>query len=115
MALQPRQSQGIWIDFQVPADARPGNYLGSTTLMSDGKPAAEFQLLLRVLPATLPPPSAYHCYLNVLVDPSSIARFNKLPLWGEEHWRQLREYVQDLAVHGQKRLQRSLWRILGTR
>jgi hypothetical protein len=102
VALQPRQSQGIWIDFQVPVDARPGNYLGSTTLMSDGKPAAEFQLLLRVLPATLPPPSAYHCYLNVLVDPSSIARFNKLPLWGEEHWRQLREYVQDLAVHGQK-------------
>ena len=100
--LEAHQSQGVWIDFQVPRDARPGAYRGAVKVLRNGRTAAQFQLSLQVLPADLPEPSGYHCYLNILVDPSSVARFHQLPLWGNEHWRQLESYVRDLAAHGQK-------------
>jgi hypothetical protein len=102
VSLSPYQSQGVWIDFQVPAQVAPGVYEGDVEVLRDGRAAGRFQLSVQVLAATLPQPAGYHCYLNILVDPSSVARFNKLPLWGEEHWRQLEKYVRDLASHGQK-------------
>jgi hypothetical protein len=102
VSLAAFQSQGVWIDFQVPARARPGAYRGVVEVLKNGQVAAQFQLSLQVLPVTLPEPSGYHCYLNILVDPASVARFNKLPLWGEQHWQRLEKYVRDLAAHGQK-------------
>jgi hypothetical protein len=100
--LRPFQSQGIWIDLKIPKDTAPGKYAGTLTVHRDaGKPAA-FQLSLSVPPCALPDPPEFHCYLNILVDPASVARFNKLPLWGDEHWRQLERYVRNLAEHGQK-------------
>jgi hypothetical protein len=100
--LDAYQSQGVWIDFRVPRDADAGAYHGSVEVLRDGRTAVQFQLSVQVLPAELPEPAGYHCYLNILVDPSSVARFNKLPLWGEEHWQQMGSYVNDLAAHGQK-------------
>lgn len=102
VSLRPYQSQGIWIDFRVPADAPPGKYEGALDLLRDGAKADTFHVKLDVLPVSLPEPSGYHCYLNILVDPSSVARVKRLPLWGEEHWRQLERYLQNLAAHGQK-------------
>jgi hypothetical protein len=99
---EPASKSGIWIDFQVPRDARPGAYDGTVEVLGNGRTAAQFQLALQVLPAELPDPAGYHCYLNILVDPSSVARFNKIPLWSGEHWRQMDNYVRDLAQHGQK-------------
>ena len=102
VSLRPYQSQGIWIDWKVPANAKPGEYNGTLELTRDGAKPEIFHVKLDVLPASLPEPSGYHCYLNILVDPSSVARVNHVPLWGEAHWRQLENYVQDLAAHGQK-------------
>ena len=102
VSLRPYQSQGIWIDWKVPANAVPGEYNGTLELWHDEARPDIFRVKLEVLPATFPEPSGYHCYLNILVDPSSVARVNHLPLWGEAHWRQLENYVQDLAAHGQK-------------
>ena len=102
VALRPYQSQGIWIDWKVPANAEAGEYTGTLELERDGAGPDTFHVRLNVLPVTLPEPSGYHCFLNILVDPSSVARVNRLPLWGEAHWRQLENYVQNLAAHGQK-------------
>ena len=102
VALRPYQSQGIWIDWKVPANAEPGEYAGTLELKRDGASPEVFHIKMDVLPVTLPEPSGYHCFLNILVDPSSVARVNHLPLWGEAHWQQLGNYVQDLADHGQK-------------
>ena len=102
VSLRPYQSQGIWIDWKVPTTTKPGEYHGSLELLHDGTAPDIFHVKLEVLPAALPEPSGYHCYLNILVDPSSVARVNHLQLWGEAHWRQLETYVQDLAAHGQK-------------
>jgi hypothetical protein len=100
--LLAHQSQGVWIDFRVPRDAAPGHYVGTFRVENLAAKPVEFHVSVNVLPLTLPDPPDYRCYLNILVDPSSVARFNKLPLWGEEHWRQLEAYVEDLAAHGQK-------------
>ncbi|HVX67965.1 MAG TPA: glycoside hydrolase domain-containing protein [Bryobacteraceae bacterium] len=102
IALTPLQSQGIWIDLKIPAAARPGKYEGTLNLTRDGATAATYRVVLDVLSATLPEPSGFHCYLNILVDPSSVARFQNLPLWGEQHWQRLERYVADLAAHGQR-------------
>ena len=100
--LNAYQSQGVWIDAKIPQNTAPGEYKGTLDVIRDGARAATFHVTLKVLPATLPDPSGYHCYLNILFDPSSVARFNHLPLYGEEHWKQLQNYVEDLASHGQK-------------
>ena len=102
VALEPRQSQGIWVDFKIPADTPPGRYQGALEVIADGAPAAEFTIALDVLPVALPDPSGFHAYLNILMDPGSIARFQGLPLWGAEHWRRLEAYIRNLAGHGQK-------------
>ncbi|MCW5977636.1 MAG: DUF4091 domain-containing protein [Bryobacteraceae bacterium] len=102
VALRPYQSQGVWLDLKVPKDAPAGPYKGSIDVLRDGATAATFEVTLDVLPAALPDPSGFHCFLNILVDPSSVARFNKLPLWGDEHWRQLEKYAVNLAAHSQK-------------
>ena len=101
VALRPYQSQGIWIDLKAPATAKPGRYEGTIEVRGGPTPQT-FRLALDVLPVMLPEPTRFRCYLNILVDPSSVARFNNLPLWGEEHWRQLDRYVANLAAHGQK-------------
>ena len=102
ISLKPYNSQGVWVDFKVPADAAPGTYSGKLDVRRDGAAPDVFQVKLDVLPIKLPEPSGYHCFLNILVDPSSVARVNRLPLWGEAHWKQLENYVRDLAAHGQK-------------
>jgi Domain of unknown function (DUF4091)/Family of unknown function (DUF6067) len=100
--LRAYQSQGIWVDVKVPAEAEPGRYEGTLEVLRDGAVAETFRVALDVLPATLPDPAGYHCYLNILFDPSSIARFKKLPLWGEAHWQEIEHYIENLAAHGQK-------------
>ena len=102
VALRPYQSQGVWMDVKVPATAEAGRYEGSIEVLRDGAVAETFRVALEVLPATLPDPAGFHCYLNILFDPSSIARFKKLPLWGEAHWREIERYIENLAAHGQK-------------
>jgi hypothetical protein len=102
VSVKPNMSQGIWIDLKVPAASSPGVYTGKLELHRDSAPPEVFQLRLEVLPAALPEPVGYHCYLNILMDPASVARVKNLPLWGEEHWKQLENYVRDLAAHGQK-------------
>jgi len=102
VSLRPYQSQGIWVDWKVPANAEAGEYTGTLELKRDGASPDNFRIKMKVLPVTLPEPSGYHCFLNILVDPSSVARVRRLPLWGEAHWQQLEKYVQDLADHGQK-------------
>jgi hypothetical protein len=102
VTLRPYQSQGIWIDWKVPADAEPGEYTGTLELKHDGAKSDTFRVKMEVLPVSLPDASGYHCFLNILVDPSSVSRVNHLPLWGEAHWQLLGKYVEDLASHGQK-------------
>ncbi|MCL4850773.1 MAG: DUF4091 domain-containing protein [Bryobacteraceae bacterium] len=102
VALRPYQSQGVWVDLKVPAEAHPGVYESTLQLLRDGKTVDTFRLKLDVVPATLPDPADFRFFLNILFDPSSIARFQKLPLWGEEHWRRIERYIENLAAHGQK-------------
>jgi len=45
----------IWLDLQVPLDAKPGAMPGRVTVTADGGVKAELPLVLEVLPFTLPP------------------------------------------------------------
>src|SRR5579872_2498838 len=68
--LNAYQSQGVWIDARIFQDTSPGEYKGALDVIRDGAQAATFRVTLKVLPATMPDPSGYHCYLNILFDPS---------------------------------------------
>jgi hypothetical protein len=54
MELSGERHQPIFVDVEIPADARPGEYFGRLAVTSEGKPTAEAEVLLRVWPFALP-------------------------------------------------------------
>ncbi|MEW5974977.1 MAG: glycoside hydrolase domain-containing protein [Acidobacteriota bacterium] len=99
--LKANQTQPIWIDLQVPATTMPGAYTGTLKLNRQRHEVATFTLTLTVLDLTLPPVNEDHFYLNVLLDPGSVARLHKVPRWSEEHWKLLEAYIRNWAEHSQ--------------
>ncbi len=54
VALEPRQTQSVWVTVDVPAHAAPGEYSGSITLSTADAPATVVPLRLRVYRPALP-------------------------------------------------------------
>jgi len=99
--IEPNWTQPIWLTIHVPRTADPGVYVGKLGVTT-GSQSATLTIELRVLDFTLPdlPEGAF--YLNIWQDPAAVARWAKVPMWSEEHWKLLEAYARDLAVHGQK-------------
>lgn len=54
----PKQSaQAYWVDFWIPADARPGDYSATVTLSGDGEPRS-LPVAITVVPPVIPPEDA---------------------------------------------------------
>jgi len=100
-SLKSNCAQSIWVDLRVPADAAPGDYSGTLSVVSSGKSLADFDLTIKVLEFTLPPVTEDHFYFNILMDPGSIARQHKVQRWSEEHWTLIEKYVENWALHSQ--------------
>ena len=52
-------NQQVWLTLKAPADATPGDYAGSVSIQAAGRPPGEVKIGVRVLPFSLPEPSAY--------------------------------------------------------
>lgn len=99
--LAPNQAQPVWIDVHVPEDAETGTFEGTLSIKQEGRSVADFTLKLDVLDFSIPPVPKDHFYLNILMDPGSVARMHKVELWSEPHWTLLRKYVKNWAEHSQ--------------
>lgn len=54
VALQPRQTQPVWVTVRVPADAVPGDYAGSISFTTADAPQTVLPIRLRVYKPALP-------------------------------------------------------------
>jgi len=105
--LEPNSTQAVWVTIRIPRDAPPGKYTGKFIVTAGGHDAA-LAVALRVLDFVLPDLPEGSFYLNIWQDPAAVARWAKVPLWSEAHWKLLEAYARDLAAHGQKSITTSI-------
>lgn len=105
--LEANWTQAVWLTIHIPRDAQPGMYAGKLEIRA-GSRQANFTLNVRVLEFTMPDLREGKFYLNIWQDPAAVARWAKVPLWSEEHWKLLEAYARDLAEHGQKSITTSI-------
>ncbi|MBQ9087951.1 MAG: DUF4091 domain-containing protein [Lentisphaeria bacterium] len=105
-----RQTKTLWISADAPADTRPGKYsvkLHLTIYPDDADEGArltqkiehvetdEFQL--EILPFKLP---EQRLKVTQWFHPDSLSSHYQLPMWSEEHWTVVADWLADLAAHG---------------
>ena len=54
------ENKQFWVTLKVPQKAQAGTYQGKISLVADGKPAGDMELIVKVLPFTLPMPKTYY-------------------------------------------------------
>jgi hypothetical protein len=102
LELAAGQVRSVWMTLDVPADAKPGVHRGAVTARAAGLPPLEFPVALEVLPATLPPPSAWRVHLDLWQHPQAVARWHDVTAWSPEHLSLMKPLMQRLARAGQK-------------
>lgn len=99
--LTSGQTQALWLDFTIPAGAKPGEYTGWLRVHA-GSIERSVPLSLEVLPVTLPDPRRSGFWLSIWQDPAAIARVDGTLLWSERHWQLIRTYARNSAAHGER-------------
>ena len=93
--------QPVWFSVDVPADAAPGRYKGSLTLVA-GERRWTLPYSLTVGTRTLTPPAERPFHLDLWQNPYTIARIAGVRLWSPEHFAAMRPVMEHLARAGQK-------------
>ncbi|MFD2554154.1 DUF4091 domain-containing protein [Sphingobacterium tabacisoli] len=102
MNLPGKTVRPVWITLHIPRDAKPGKYTGKIIVEGQSLGAQELSLDIDVINQELPPASSWTFHLDQWQHPSAVARWNKVPLWSEEHFNALRPQMELLASAGQK-------------
>lgn len=76
-------NQGVWIQFNVPADAKPGAYRGTLTVAPDNAPKQEVDVELTVWDFVLPTTPTFHMMGAVHIGPNPFAAGPQ----GSEPWK----------------------------
>ena len=97
----------MWVEVNVPADAKAGDYtvkvkLYAANYNSDEKLVCEESLPLKVFGYTLPESKDIKFHLDLWQHNSNIARKHDVLLWSDEHFAVIQKYVDTLAALGQK-------------
>lgn len=96
------RAQPVWFTLEIPESATPDMYHGKLVIHTDQHQEVAINLAVKVLPHTLPAPKDYSFFLDLWFNPNAVAIVNDLPLWSEEHWKQIEPYLKDLASRGAK-------------
>lgn len=91
----------IWLSISVPADAKPGQYVG-TLRMQHEDTTSELKISLKVLNNTLPEASEWAYHLDLWQNPYAVARYHQVEPWGDAHFELMKPLMQMLAKAGQK-------------
>ncbi|MEU6036740.1 glycoside hydrolase domain-containing protein [Actinomadura sp. NPDC047616] len=95
-------AQPLWFTFHVPADAGPGSYTGTIEVAANGRAQATYPLTVEVADAAVPDASAFRFFLDVWLQPETIARAHGVRPWSRRHWELIEVYQRDLLSRGQK-------------
>ncbi len=92
----------LHVSVRVPRGIPAGVYRGTVTLQVAGNRVAANRVEVEVANVDLPHVRDWSFFLNVWMNPATVARWHGVELWSDEHFGVLRPYVEDLASHGQK-------------
>ena len=97
----------VWADVKVPADAKAGNYAVTVKVFRCLYGQDEELVFSREIPLTvanycLPDVKDRKFYLNLWQHLSSIALHHDVPLWSDEHFTVIEEYMRSICALGQK-------------
>ena len=97
----------MWVEINVPKDARAGEYpikvnLYSAEYNSDEVLVASETVLLRVFDYIMPERNKMRFHLDLWQHNSNIARKHDVPLWSDAHFRVIENYVRTLSEISQK-------------
>ncbi|MCX7591166.1 MAG: DUF6067 family protein [Kiritimatiellae bacterium] len=98
-ALQP-----VWVRVAIPRDAKCGQYAGTLTVTAKGQKPMNISLEIRVLDWTLPDPSDYAGYLDLMQSPDSVAMAYNVPMWSDKHFHLLDRTFELMSRMGAKTL-----------
>lgn len=101
-AIKAMQTRPVWLTFDIPEDAQPGNYKATLTANIQGQAAKSFDFTIKVLPAVLPPSADWKFHLDLWQNPYAVARYHSVTPWSDQHWSLLKPLMERLADAGQK-------------
>lgn len=106
-SVSPKEPQKIWLTANIPANVRPGHYLGSIKVKSDGKDMQTFDIDFLVVNHVLPEPSKWKFHLDIWQFPFQLATLctneeQKVNLFSEKYFSLIEPFYRLLADAGQK-------------
>ena len=107
LELEGKRARSVWVELQIPEDTVPGEYTCHVSLFAGSMFTAETRLTEAVVQITvadclLPTPAEHRFHLDLWQHLSNIARKHETPLWSDEHFAVLENYVRSLGELGQK-------------
>ncbi len=108
---QPRRQAGsypvmIWASIDIPADSRPGEYVGNITVSATSGEQQTLQVALRVTLWAMPSQRPFHLDLwqfpVSVLDRYNDANARKIKVWSEQHYALLEPTYRYLAELGQR-------------
>ncbi len=77
----------VWITVRVPKDAPAGDYTGTLTIAAKGVRPVLVPVHLSVADWTLPDLKDYVTLIFIYQSPETLARYYKVAMWSEAHWK----------------------------
>ena len=116
LKVEANTAQPIWLDIQVPEEAKAGTYKGTLKILSNSPLTGDnkkspfkgdleglsLPIVLQVADRVLPEPSQWSFHLDLWQNPYAVARYFDVPLWSQQHFDKMRPTMELLAAAGQK-------------
>lgn len=100
LAVPARHTQAGWVRVWVPADAVPGRYAGTVTILGNGQAIGKLDLMVEVGDRLLPEPRSWSFHLDLWQNPYAVARYYQVEPWSEAHFAHLRQEMKLYAEAG---------------
>lgn len=96
------RSCAIHITASIPKNISAGVYTGRVVVEAAGEELCCNEIEIEVADVELPDVNNWDFFVNVWMNPGTVARLHKVEVWSDKHFELLKPYVEDLASHGQK-------------
>ncbi len=106
-SLQPYVAQPFWFTFRIPQDIEPGLYNGHIYFsgLKEGQTKKwEVPFQIDIASPVIPNSDSYKFYLDLWLNPSSIAGYYQIEHWSKEHWELIKVYLNDYLSRGGKNI-----------
>lgn len=102
LPMKAKTSQGYWIRVWIPSDAVDGKYSSDVVVKNGQDIIGKLKMTVQVQKRSLPQPKQWAYHLDLWQNPFAVARYHRVPLWSEEHFRLLKTELQPYADAGGK-------------